>query len=551
MKIGLLVNSIEQLDNWQLRVIDEIYNNPKFEVVLLVKEVYKKHWRLSSSVSNFSANTELSGLAGVLLKSQLHIENKHLFKRINDSTKNTVNAYLPDINTFHFKSLQQNEEPGYSEEVTHELKNLQLDLIINLGVDSLENELLTIAQHGIWELVFKDYFNGFCGPVGFWEVLKKRPVIESSLVKLGATFQENTLLGTAFFNRHWSMTETATIVSEGSVSLVLKKLNRLEQGELVIVADSKNQILENNTPTLLNALGYLCSFYFDFFNKLFEKLMVKVFKRRYECWTIFTGSQGFFEQITSSSIPLHMPKDEFWADPFLFSYNQKEYLFFENYSYKTKRGKISCGILENGQLSEIGDVLEFNFHLSFPFIFEEDGEIFLMPESSENKKLQVFKALEFPYKWELYSTAFEGEAVGDAFFHIDEEQQKWLFVNKQAAKTAPMNSELFIYKVDSIKFNSLIPHQQNPVIIDARVARNGGSIFKHNNQWYRPSQRNIDGVYGRALNINRIDKLTIDEYVETTVQIIEPDFDKKLMGLHHLHECNGKFVFDAAYRYRY
>jgi len=93
----------------------------------------------------------------------------------------------------------------------------------------------------------------------------------------------------------------------------------------------------------------------------------------------------------------------------------------------------------------------------------------------------------------------------------------------------------------------MIPHKLNPVLIDARVARNGGSIFEHNNQLFRPSQRNVDGVYGRALNINRIDKLTIDEYVETTVQIIEPNFDKKLMGLHHLHQCNGKFVFDAAY----
>ena len=343
------------------------------------------------------------------------------------------------------------------------------------------------------------------------------------------------------------MTETATIVSEGSVSLLFKHLNRLNRGELKIM-NSYVDSAEFKGPKLSNVLIYLILFYAEFLNKLIEKFMAKLFKRRYECWTIFTGKSGFYENITSSAVPLKMPKDEFWADPFLFHYNEKDYLFFENYSYKTKRGKISCGILHNNELTQVIDVLDFNFHLSFPFIFEEDGEIFLMPEGSENKKLEVFKAVDFPSKWELYTTAFEGEVVGDAFFHVDEEAQKWLFLNKQAAKTAPMNSELFIYKVDSYKMNVLTPHKQNPVLIDARVARNGGGLFKHNNQWYRPSQRNVDGVYGRALNINKIEKLTLEEYKETTVQIIEPSFDKKLIGLHHLHQHNGTFVFDAAYR---
>ncbi|APQ18023.1 glucosamine inositolphosphorylceramide transferase family protein [Maribacter hydrothermalis] len=547
MNIGVLINSIEQLDNWQLRVLNQIYQDPRFELILIVKEKLTPNWRLNATVSNTAFCSELSGLAGALLKVQFYIEHNYLFKSTHALSKAKFNRYKQELITYSLRDAEAKGERGYDKNVSNDLKNLRLGLILNLGFASIDNMLFTVSEHGVWELLFKDVGLQKNGPVGFWEVLKKKQSIGATLLHTCVNPAENEVLATAFFNRHWSMTETATMVSEGSVSLLFKHLNRLDRGELKIA----NLYVDNpnyDKPTLLNVLAYLVLFYSEFLNKLIEKFRAKFFKRRYECWTIFTGKSGFFEDITSAAVPLKMPNDEFWADPFLFHHNEKDYLFFENYSYKTKRGKISCGILHNNELTQVIDVLDFTFHLSFPFIFEEDGDIFLMPEGSENKKLEVFKAVDFPSKWELYTTAFEGEVVGDAFFHVDDDRQKWLFLNKQAAKTAPMNSELFIYKVDAYKMNVLTPHKQNPVIIDARVARNGGAIFKHNNQLYRPSQRNVDGVYGRSLNINKIEKLTLEEYKETTVQIIEPSFDKRLIGLHHLHQHNGTFVFDAAYR---
>ena len=527
MKIGLLINSIEQLDNWQLRVLDGIYSDEQLDLVLLLANNKSVDWRLSTSRNFVADTTNLTAATGLLLKGQYFLETSYFFKPKSVSVNNILGSYAHTLDSYELKCANENGTSVYGKKVSNDLKNLRLDLIINLDVQTIDSLLFTVSKHGVWEMLFQDFGLKKTAPVGFFEVLKKKPVIAASLCRIAPNSEENEVLNTAYFNRHWSMTETATIVAEGSVSLFFKNLEKLKKGALEVHSNFSHEKIANENLSFQNVLGYLFLFYSEFLTKLFEKVMAKVFQRRYECWTIFTGSKGFFDRITSSPVQLIMPKDEFWADPFLFHHDDKDYLFFENYSYKTKRGKISCGILEDGQLSEIGDVLDFNFHLSFPFIFEENGKIYLMPESSENKKLQVFKAVAFPFKWELYATAFEGEAVGDAFFHTDEEQQKWLFLNKQAAKTAPMNSELFIY-----------------------VARNGGSIFKHNNQWYRPSQRNVDGVYGRALNINRIDKLTIDEYIETTVQIIEPDFDKNLMGLHHLQQCNGTFVFDAAYRYR-
>ncbi len=85
------------------------------------------------------------------------------------------------------------------------------------------------------------------------------------------------------------------------------------------------------------------------------------------------------------------------------------------------------------------------------------------------------------------------------------------------------------------------------MIIDSRTGRNGGAIFSYGNEIFRPSQRNVEGIYGRALNINKIKELTINSYVEEISVIVEPDFHEGLISIHHLHQIEGLFVFDAAF----
>ena len=73
---------------------------------------------------------------------------------------------------------------------------------------------------------------------------------------------------------------------------------------------------------------------------------------------------------------------------FLINYKNNNYVFFENYSYESKKGKISCGILKTNNLIEIKDVLCKDYHLSYPFIFEEEGNYYMIPETSENQKVR-------------------------------------------------------------------------------------------------------------------------------------------------------------------
>ena len=260
--------------------------------------------------------------------------------------------------------------------------------------------------------------------------------------------------------------------------------------------------------TYQQVLNYKLKFYFNLGKGLFNGLE-SFFGKHNNNWTIFIGRGNFLDSDLSKLVSVKKPKNEFWADPFLFLYEKEMYVFFEKFPFAINRGIISCGRVHGDNLVEVEDVFNLPYHLSYPFIFEEEGEIFMMPETNANNRLEIYKCIQFPGKWELYRTAFEGEKVADSFFYTDNLEQKWLFLNKSSGPGTSMDNELYIYRVDSIKLNKIEEHKQNPIHIDSRVARNGGSIFSFKDEIYRPSQRNVDGVYGKALNINRIEKLTI------------------------------------------
>jgi hypothetical protein len=99
-----------------------------------------------------------------------------------------------------------------------------------------------------------------------------------------------------------------------------------------------------------------------------------------------------------------------------------------------------------------------------------------------------------------------------------------------------------------LKLENIVRHKKNPVLIDCRKARNGGAVFKYEHEYYRPSQINTHEIYGKGLQISKIKKFTLDEFKDELVIAVEPNFKKRLIGMHHLHQIEGNFVFDVCYK---
>lgn len=543
MKIGILLKNLDYLANWELRVIKEIMDAPNLDICLLALDQRFTTVRTSNT---FYIKNPFSRL---LFKIQCGIERKIVQKEIFTVDRNVLFKQMEQILSVRINPLRKDSSDLFDGKDSELIKTHDLDVIIALGFPDIKGDILNSAKYGVWALRHGDDLIDKASPVGFWEITNKEPTVVVTLNQLAQQSDENILIDKAHFNKHWSLVKTSDMVLESSVALLIKNLKKIQTGNLPIRQSLGRNISSLNSPNPFEIIGYLISFYSQLFRKFLERINTKLFGVRYDCFTLFPGKGNFLNTDRSVLSPVELPRNEFWADPFLFCFEDEVYVFFENYPYTTKRGKISCGKLKNGQITEVQDALDLDYHLSYPYIFEEKGDIYLMPESSEKKNLTIYKCLEFPHKWEPFVTAFDDEFVADAFLHNDNSGQKWLFLNKASAASVPLQNELHIYKVDSLELlNQSVPHKQNPVIIDARTARNGGEIFEHGNELYRPSQCNDEGIYGRALNINKIKKLTLDEYVEETIETIEPDFHEGLLATHHLHQIEGFFIIDAAYK---
>lgn len=244
---------------------------------------------------------------------------------------------------------------------------------------------------------------------------------------------------------------------------------------------------------------------------------------------------------------------EFWADPFLIKHNHKKYIFFECYNYFSKKGKIQCFQLKNNKIINRKTILKKKYHLSYPHIYRFKKKFYLIPESYEDNQTSIYVSLKFPYKWKKINTIFKGEKVCDTTVFF-KNKKIWLFVNKAKNNLQDFNNKLYIYKSDSINFENLKSHMNNPVIKSLNSTRNAGNIFVKGKSYYRPAQINKKNIYGYGFSINKILKLDEKKFDQVDILKVTPkNFkNKNICGVHHYNKINNKtFLTDLCFRYSF
>ena len=115
---------------------------------------------------------------------------------------------------------------------------------------------------------------------------------------------------------------------------------------------------------------------------------------------------------TDNLTQLDSPPGRYYADPFIFKKDDVNYLFFEDTDYK--KGVISCCIIDkNGEISQPKVVLSQPYHLSFPCIFQDGDDIYMVPETGQRGTIEIYKSSEFPNKWEPYRLLLQGLETAD------------------------------------------------------------------------------------------------------------------------------------------
>jgi hypothetical protein len=121
-----------------------------------------------------------------------------------------------------------------------------------------------------------------------------------------------------------------------------------------------------------------------------------------------------------------------------------------------------------------------------------------------------------------------------------------MFVNIEEEGVAVNWDELHLYYAES-PLGPWQPHARNPVVSDVRSARPAGRLFWANDVLYRPSQ-DSSLRYGYATTVSKVTRLSPDEYSETEVLKILPNWDKDIIGVHTLNFIDGFTVIDCLAR---
>jgi hypothetical protein len=271
---------------------------------------------------------------------------------------------------------------------------------------------------------------------------------------------------------------------------------------------------------------------------LFEDQWCLAYRRR-STVPAHAGDTSGFQLITP-------PRDRFFADPFVIGRNGRHYLFFEDYPYDTGKGTISCLELGEDEPEPLSVVLERDYHLSYPFVFEHEDEAYMIPETSENGTIELYRALDFPDRWQLEAVLVRGIAAVDATL-LRHDGRFWMFANV-VAKGRTTEDELFLWTSESLH-GPWRPHPMNPVVSDVRTARPAGRVFARDGHLIRPGQDCSHG-YGRAVVLNRIVVLTETAYREVPAGRIGPEWLPGNEGSHTYNADDGYEVLDARRRIR-
>ena len=238
------------------------------------------------------------------------------------------------------------------------------------------------------------------------------------------------------------------------------------------------------------------------------------------------------------------PKDRLWADPFAIEKNGRYFVFFEEMPLAAGKGHISMiEVKRDGSHSEPRRVLERDYHLSYPFLLELDGELYMVPETAQNRSIELYRCVDFPRRWKLEKKLLEGVRLVDPTFHHGAGRW-WMFANSAANGSAMFDDELCIFHADRL-LGQWQPHARNPVKSDARCARPAGQLFWRAGALYRPAQICVP-LYGAGLSLNRVLRLTPHEYAERQVERILPG--DGLLGLHTLNRAGDLTLTDAFAR---
>lgn len=252
-------------------------------------------------------------------------------------------------------------------------------------------------------------------------------------------------------------------------------------------------------------------------------------------WFIAYSQQHWNDKFDNYSIILP-PAGRYYADPFIVREHNDYWIFFEDYDYQ--KGIISCVRVDVDSMSHdevFAGVLETKYHMSYPCIFRFEDDWYMTPDVQHGHAIAVYKAVDFPFDWELVNTAHANARFTDTtVFNVDNIWYAISSINNWN------NVTIFTFEHPCHEWKILSSNTSSH-------SRSAGQIKWEEGKITRPTQH-CGKIYGHKILMKNI---TVNPYEEQVINTINPDWHPEIIGTHTINYENPITVIDGKVKEAY
>lgn len=414
-----------------------------------------------------------------------------------------------------------------------------VDLLLDFSDNGLGSSLASLTRLGAWSIQFGELHARWSGPPCFHELLRGEATVAAHLVQRlpGGGSQvlyqghvkafhmsyartcDHLLLRAA----EWPAQQAAREAAGLGVATFVPGAERVRAWRVPSNVDVARVLWRSLRASMVALIGTL---------------------GRAEQWHIGVIDAPLTELVRDGARPPvrwlpALPRGWYVADPF--GVTGSNTILAEAFNYREAKGYITALDVSSASLPvPLPGLFSDAVHLSYPYLIEEDGQLYCIPERSAANDLILYRIVQYPHIWAEEARLLDGFPAVDAtaFQH---DGAWWLFATMS---DRGYESTLYLWHAPALR-GPWTPHRGNPVKTDVRSSRPAGMPFTVNGELYRPAQ-DCSRTYGGAVKLLRITALGRDCFAEEVVATVGPWPDTAYpAGLHTLTLWGDRTLVDA------
>jgi len=429
------------------------------------------------------------------------------------------------------------------------------DLVLSLARGALRADRTPPSKRGVLVIHYGNFKDGVEGPPAFWEschgtsttgwwLTHARNPPTASAAGPTSTTPDQIVFSRRYKTKRFLSMNVESVLRESHIDLG-HELNRLA-GD----AAFRDVALSANPTWLRPDIGDVVRYRLTtLWRELTFFLKTKAVGKQMVFSVAF--AEGHWQEADLAGATVFPnPKGSYLADPFLVERDGRTVCYVEEFDLASERGRISWIDLGDGDgpPEYRGTLIEEPYHMSFPFPFEYDGELYMVPETFEAGEISLYRCVEFPGRWERCGTLIEDVEASDSMI-FEHEGRWWMLTNLRPEGALDFYSRLYVFWSDDPTSSHWTPHPLNPVLVDSDGGRNGGLLLDASGLRYRVGQEQGVTTYGVGRSGFQIQTLDDQRYHEGIPIDMGIDALDHTASGHHVHGIANQTTLDLLRRH--